>query len=62
MHCSANSQTPVNRESRLPQTANVRFKLRIPQNRKEVDKNCPEQFLWIKLGRNYLFLCRSNKQ
>ena len=26
-------------------TANVRFKLRISQNKKLVDKNCPEQFL-----------------
>ena len=34
--------------SRLPQTANFRFKLRISQNRKQADKSCPEQFLWIK--------------
>ena len=44
------------------QTANLRFKLRISQNRKQADKNCPEQFLYIKLEWNYLFLSRSNKQ
>ena len=32
---------------RVSFTANVRFKLRISQNRKKADKNCPEQFLWI---------------
>ena len=36
-------------------SVNVRFKLRISQNRKYVDENCPEQFLCIKLALNYLF-------
>ena len=40
----------------------MRFKLRISQNKKQADKNCPEQFLYIKLEWNYLFLNRSNKQ
>ena len=34
--------------SRIRQTANVRFKLRISQNRKWADKNNSKQFLWIK--------------
>ena len=44
------------------QTANVIVRLRISQNRKQADKNCPEQFLCMKLAWNYLFLSRSNKQ
>ena len=47
-------------EPSLRQTANVRFKLRISQNRKEADKKCLEQFFWIKVTWNYLFI--SNKQ
>ena len=35
-------------DSRIRQTANVRFKLRISQNRKWADKNSSKQFLWIK--------------
>ena len=43
-------------------TANGRFKSRISKNRKQADKNCPEQFLRIKLAGNDLFLSRNNKQ
>ena len=39
--------------SRIRQTANVRFKLRISQNRKCADKNSSKQFLWIKSCVNY---------
>ena len=38
------------------------MKLRISQNRKQADENYPEQFLWIKLAWNYVFLSRYNKQ
>ena len=37
-------------DSRLRQTANLRFKLRISQNRKQANKNSPENFLRIKLA------------
>ena len=43
-------------------TAYGKRQLRITQNRKEASKNSPERFFWIKLAKNYLFLCRSNKQ
>ena len=37
-------------EARLRQAANVSFKLRISQNQKKADKNCPEQFFHKKLA------------
>ena len=39
--------------SRIRQTANGRFKLRISQNRKWAGKNSSEQFVWIKIAWNY---------
>ena len=39
------------------QTAKVRFKLRISQNRKYADKNSSKQLLWIKKLRETTNLC-----
>ena len=43
-------------------TANVRFKLRISQNRKRAAKNRPKQLLWTRLTWSYSFWGRSNEQ
>ena len=43
-------------ESRLRQTLNLRFKLKISQIRKWEDKNCPKYFLWMNVAWNYFFM------
>ena len=42
-------------ESRLRQTLNLRFKLKISQIREWEDKNCPKYFLWMNVTWNYFF-------
>ena len=44
-------------ELSLQQTANVRFNLRISQNRRWADKNSSEKLLWLKLARIRSFPC-----
>ena len=43
------------------QTANVSWEFLRIEN-KQLKTVQTERFFWIKLGLNYLFLCRSNKQ
>ena len=52
----------LTRRLRFMFTPNVRFKLWISQFRKHADKNCPGQFLCVKLAWNYLFFSWSNRE
>ena len=51
----------TSQESRLRQTANSRFKLKISQSSKWADKNSLKQFLWMKITWNNHFFCRTKE-